>query len=159
MSAEELTIRAASGPDDIAIIRELFLEYASSLGFSLCFQGFDQELERLPGEYAPPDGRLFIAEYDGKVAGCIALKRLGPDICEMKRLFVRNDFRGFGLGRVLAERLIVEARANGYKKMALDTIEDKMKSAVALYRLLGFKPCAPYYHNPILGALYMELEL
>lgn len=159
MPPKGLTIRAASGPDDIAIIRELFLEYASSLGFSLCFQGFDQEIERLPGEYSPPDGRLFIAEYDGKVAGCIALKRLGPDICEMKRLYVRNDFRGLRLGRTLAEKLLSEARQIGYKKMALDTIEDKMKSAVALYRLLGFKPCAPYYHNPIPGALYMELEL
>jgi ribosomal protein S18 acetylase RimI-like enzyme len=156
---EGTIIRVASGADDIAIIRELFLEYASSLGFSLCFQGFDQELERLPGEYSPPDGRLFIAEYNGKVAGCIALKRLGLDICEMKRLYLRNDFRGLGLGRILAEKLIAEARAIGYRKMALDTIEDKMKSAVALYRSLGFNPCAPYYHNPIPGALYMELEL
>ena len=159
MPAEGTIIRVASGADDIAIIRELFLEYASSLGFSLCFQGFDQELERLPGEYSPPDGRLFIAEYNGKVAGCIALKRLGLDICEMKRLYLRNDFRGLGLGRILAEKLIAEARAIGYRKMALDTIEDKMKSAVALYRSLGFNPCAPYYHNPISGALYMELEL
>jgi len=159
LPTEGLNIRSASGPDDVRVIRELFLEYASSLGFSLCFQGFDKELERLPGEYSPPDGRLFIAEHAGKVAGCIALKRLGPDICEMKRLYVRNEFRGLSIGRIMAEKLITEAREIGYKKMALDTIEDKMKSAVALYRSLGFKPCQPYYHNPIPGALYMELEL
>ncbi len=159
MANEGLSIRPASGANDIAIIRDLFLEYASSLGFSLCFQGFDQELQLLPGEYSPPDGRLSIAEHNCKVAGCIALKRLGPDTCEMKRLYVRSDFRGLGLGRILAEKLITEARTIGYRKMALDTIEDKMKSAVALYRSLGFKPCAPYYHNPIPGALYMELEL
>jgi len=152
-------IRPASSPEDIAIIRELFLEYASSLGFSLCFQGFDKELERLPGEYALPDGRLFVAEHEGRVAGCIALKRIGPDICEMKRLYVRNEFRGLSIGRILAEKLIAEARVIGYRKMALDTIEDKMKAAVALYRSLGFLPRYPYYDNPIPGALYMELAL
>lgn len=159
MNRQMTTIRPASGPEDLAIIRQLFLEYASSLGFSLCFQGFDKELERLPGEYAPPDGRLFVAEHEGKVAGCIVLKRLGPDTCEMKRLYVRDDFRGLGIGRILADKLIAEARVIGYRKMALDTIEDKMKAAVGLYRSLGFLPRQPYYHNPVPGALYMELEL
>lgn len=159
MGSSDLRIRDAVGAADIAVIRELFLEYASSLGFSLCFQGFDKELERLPGEYAQPDGRLFIAEFQGKVAGCIALKRIAPDTCEMKRLYVRDEFRGYKIGRVLAEQLIAEARVIGYKKMSLDTIEDKMKSAVALYRSLGFVSCQPYYHNPISGALYMELAL
>ena len=159
MSHSDLCIRDAVGADDLEIIRDLFLEYASSLGFSLCFQGFDEELKRLPGEYAPPDGRLYIAEYHGRTAGCIALKRIGPDACEMKRLFVRNEFRGHKIGRLLAEKIITEAREIGYHRMALDTIEDKMKSAVALYRSLGFVPCQPYYHNPIPGALYMELAL
>jgi ribosomal protein S18 acetylase RimI-like enzyme len=146
-------------PQQIAQARELFLEYARSLGFSLCFQNFDQELAGLPGDYAPPEGRLLLAEYDGQLAACIALHKLGPDICEMKRLYLRPQFRGKGLGRALAERIISEARAVGYRHMRLDTVEPVMRDAVAMYRKLGFKEVASYRANPIAGALYMELDL
>ena len=146
-------------PQQIAQARELFLEYARSLGFSLCFQNFDQELAGLPGDYAPPEGRLLLAEYDGQLAACIALHNLGPDICEMKRLYLRPQFRGKGLGRALAERIISEARAIGYRHMRLDTVEPVMRDAVAMYRKLGFKEVASYRANPIAGALYMELDL
>jgi len=149
----------AESPAQIAQARELFLEYAQSLGFSLCFQNFDQELAGLPGDYAPPEGRLLLAQYDDELAGCVALHQLEPGICEMKRLYLRPQFRGKGLGRILAERIITEARQIGYRRMRLDTVEPVMKDAVAMYRKLGFKEVAPYRANPIAGALYMELEL
>lgn len=158
-TANSLTITPAQSPAQIAQVRELFLEYAQSLGFSLCFQRFDQELAGLPGNYALPDGRLLLMEYEGQPAGCVALHKLEPRICEMKRLYVRPAFRGKGLGRVLAERILNEARAIGYDRLRLDTVEPVMKSAVALYRLLGFREIAPYRANPIAGALYMELQL
>jgi putative acetyltransferase len=156
---EELSFALAESPAQIAQARELFLEYAQSLGFSLCFQNFDQELAGLPGEYAPPEGRLLLAEYEAKLAGCVALHGLESGICEMKRLYLRPLFRGTGLGRGLAERIIGEARRIGYRRMRLDTVEPVMKDAVAMYRRLGFKEIAPYCANPIAGALYMELEL
>jgi putative acetyltransferase len=159
MSETTVTIRPAETPSDIESIRELFLEYADSLGFSLCFQGFDEELKRLPGEYAPPSGRLFLAEFEGKPAGCIALKKKDAESCEMKRLYLREICRGKGVGRALAERLIAEARVIGYKRMVLDTIEHKMIAAVGLYRSLGFVARTPYYDNPHPGALFMVLEL
>jgi GNAT superfamily N-acetyltransferase len=146
-------------PAQIPQVRELFLEYAASLGFSLCFQNFDQELAALPGDYAPPKGRLLLAEYESQLAGCIALHQLDPAICEMKRLYLRPQFRGKGLGRFLAERIVAEARQIGYRRMRLDTVEPVMKDAVAMYRKLGFKEIAPYCSNPITGALYMELDL
>jgi putative acetyltransferase len=149
----------AQSPEQIAAIRELFLEYAQSLGFSLCFQSFDQELASLPGDYAPPEGRLVLATHNGQPAGCVALHALAPEICEMKRLYVCPQFRGKGLGRELAERIIAEARQLGYKKLRLDTVEPVMKTAVAMYRQLGFREIPPYRQNPIEGALYMELEL
>jgi putative acetyltransferase len=149
----------AASPAQIAQAKELFLEYAQSLAFSLCFQSFDKELARLPGDYAPPDGRLLLAEYEDKLAGCVALHKLEAGICEMKRLYLRPQFRGKGLGRVLAEHVINEARKSGYQRMRLDTVEPIMKDAVAMYRRLGFKEIAPYCTNPIEGALYMELEL
>jgi putative acetyltransferase len=146
-------------PAQIELARELFLEYAQSLGFSLCFQNFDQELIGLPGDYAPPQGRLLLAEYSGRLAGCVALHPLGPGICEMKRLYLRPQFRGKGLGRVLAETVIAQARDLGCRKMRLDTVEPVMPNAVAMYRRLGFKEIEPYRPNPIDGALYMELKL
>lgn len=154
-----LDFAQAGSTAQIAQARELFLEYAQSLGFSLCFQNFDKELANLPGDYAPPDGRLLLAEYEGQVAGCVALHKLDPRICEMKRLYLRPQFRGKGLGRALADRIIAEARQIGYSQMRLDTVEPVMKDAVAMYRRLGFKEIAPYCANPIPGALYMELEL
>ena len=137
----------------------MFLEYASSLGFSLCFQSFDQELAGLPGDYAPPAGRLLLAEYEGKLAGCVALHKIDDEVCEMKRLYLRPAFRGKGLGRVLAEEILRQARAIGYRKLRLDTVEPVMKDAVAMYRRLGFREIAPYRENPMAGTLYMEVEL
>jgi putative acetyltransferase len=158
-----LRFAQAESPTQIAQARELFLEYAESLGFSLCFQNFDQELASLPGSYAPPGGRLLLAEYEGQLAGCIALHKLGPEtgseVCEMKRLYLRPQFRGKRLGRALADRIIAEARQIGYKSMRLDTVEPVMKDAVGMYRRLGFVEIPPYCANPMTGALYMELKL
>jgi ribosomal protein S18 acetylase RimI-like enzyme len=144
---------------EIGAVRDLFVEYAQSLGFSLCFQGFDQELAHLPGDYSPPRGRLLLARVDGAPAGCVGVHALSDDVCEIKRLYVLPEFRGHSLGRKLAEKAIAEARAIGYSTMRLDTIEDKMKTAVQLYRELGFVEIAPYRENPIPSALYMELQL
>ena len=154
-----LTLTQASSPAQIAQVRELFLEYAQSLGFSLCFQNFDQELAGLPGDYSPPEGRLLLAEYEGQVAGCVALHKLEPGVCEMKRLYLRPAFRGKGLGRKLAEAVLDEARNIGYQRLRLDTVEPVMKDAVALYRGLGFREIAPYRANPMEGTLYLELSL
>ncbi len=143
----------------VAQARELFLEYAQSLGVNLCFQNFEEELAGLPGHYAPPHGRLLLAEYEGQLAGCVALHQWEPGVCEMKRLYLRLSFRGKGLGRVIAETIIAEARNIGYRHMRLDTIEPIMKDAVEMYRKLGFREIAPYRPNPIAGAMYMELQL
>jgi putative acetyltransferase len=154
-----LAVTQAESPAQIVQARELFLEYAQSLGFSLCFQNFDKELAGLPGDYAPPEGRLLLVECEGQLAGCVALHKLDSGVCEMKRLYLRPPFRGKGLGRALTERIIAEARQIGYRRMRLDTVEPVMKDAVAMYRKLGFKEIAPYRPNPIAGTMYMELEL
>jgi putative membrane protein len=154
-----IRIRSAHSEADIHVTRELFVEYGQSLGFSLCFQNFDQEYASLPGKYAPPRGRLLLAEVDGRAAGCIALRPLEEGVCEMKRLYVRPEFRGLGLGRQLAENVIGEAKEIGYFAMRLDTVEDKMQSAVALYRALGFHEIGPYTTNPVPGAKFMQLDL
>jgi putative acetyltransferase len=156
---KDLTLIQATSPAQIAQARELFLEYAQSLGFSLCFQNFDKELAELPGDYVPPAGRLLLAEFEGQLAACVALHKLGSDICEMKRLYLRPQFRGKGVGRALAERIIADARQIGYQRMRLDTVEPVMKDAVAMYRKLGFREIAPYCANPMAGVIYMELEL
>jgi putative acetyltransferase len=153
------SIVQAASQAEIAQARELFLEYAKSLGFSLCFQNFDQELAELPGDYSPPDGRLLLAKLADQIAGCVALHKLQPGICEMKRLYLRPQFRGKGLGRILANAVIAEARKIGYNFMRLDTVEPVMKDAVALYRRLGFYEIAPYRVNPMPDTLYMELRL
>ncbi|HYU46606.1 MAG TPA: GNAT family N-acetyltransferase [Terriglobales bacterium] len=149
----------AALPEHIEQTRALFIEYAESLRFSLCFQSFDEELKNLPGAYAAPSGRLLLAQCDQQAAGCVALRKLEADICEMKRLYVRPAYRGKGMGRILVERVIAEARAIGYERMRLDTIASSMQDAVELYRRMGFKEIAPYRENPIEGALYLELLL
>ena len=154
-----LIFTQAESPAQIKQARELFLEYAQSLGFSLCFQDFDRELAELPGDYAPPEGRLLLVECEGQLAACVALHKLDSRICEMKRLYLRPQFRGHGLGRALAERIIADARQIGYQRMRLDTVEPVMKDAVAMYRKLGFNEIAPYRPNPNPGTLYMELKL
>jgi len=149
----------AESPEQIAAVRELLLEYSQSLGFRLCFQSFDDEIAGLPGDYVPPEGRLLLATSDGQSAGCVALHKSAPNISEMKRLYVRPRFRGKGLGKALAEHIINEAREIGYKKLRRDTVEPVMRTAVAMYRQLGFQEIEPYRANPIEGALYMELQL
>jgi len=149
----------AASTEEIAEVRQLFLEYAESLGFSLCFQGFDEEVKNLPGAYAPPRGRLLLASLNGQSAGCIALRELDPAICEMKRLYVRPNLRGKSLGRLLVDGIIAEARSIGYERMRLDTIGSSMQDAIALYRRRGFREIEPYRTNPIAGALYLELSL
>ena len=139
--------------------RQLILEYADSLGFSLDFQHFDDELKNLPGAYAPPRGRLLLAYHQGRAAGCVALRPLDHHIAEMKRLYVHPDYRGKGVGRALVDGVIAEARSIGYERMRLDTIESSMTDAIALYRRKGFREIAAYRTNPIAGALYLELLL
>ena len=146
-------------PEHLAQARTLFLEYASSLGFSLCFQGFEQEMVGLPGDYAPPQGRLLLARLGQESVGCVALHPLQPGTCEMKRLYVRPQFRGHGVRKALLNTVLAEARAIGYRRMRLDSVEPVMQDAVRMYRAYGFREIAPYRENPIPGALYMELIL
>jgi len=158
-AVKALSFAQAESEGQIAQARDLFLEYAQSLGFSLCFQNFDKELAGLPGDYAPPEGRLLLVEYAGQLAGCVALHKLDSNICEMKRLYLRPQFRGKGLGRALAEKIIADARQIGYQRMRLDTVEPVMRDAVAMYRRLGFNEIPAYRPNPNAGTLYMELLL
>lgn len=152
------TIVPAVSKEHLTDARELFGEYAASLNFDLCFQNFEKELAELPGQYAPPEGRLLLAFYETEVAGCVALRKIDERICEMKRLYVRPEFRGKGIGWALAAAVLEEARKIGYTRMRLDTIPS-MKEAIALYQSLGFQTIPPYRHNPIEGALYMERSL
>ena len=153
------------GPDSPALweaTRDLFNEYAQALGIDLCFQGFDEELAALPGDYAAPQGGLLLAFVDGALAGCGAFRPL-PDAdyanaCEMKRLYVRRAFRRFGLGRLLAQALIDSATQAGYSAMLLDTLDD-MEAARGLYETLGFVEVPPYYFNPLPGAHYLKVDL
>jgi len=147
----------ATTPEQMTDVRDLFVEYADRLGFDLCFQDYATELANLPGAYAP-DGCLLLAYQDGKLAGCAALRKFSNGVCEMKRLYLRAGFRGHGIGRRLAEMIIVEARRIGYRSMRLDTIPT-MVEAISLYRSLGFREITPYRPNPIPGALYFELVL
>lgn len=153
-----MEIRPATSAHDLARVRELFSEYASSLPFDLSFQDFDRELADLPGAYAPPSGALLLAVETGEAAGCVALRALAPDVCEMKRLYVRAAHRGSGLGRSLVEAILREGRTRGYARMRLDTVPG-MEAAIALYRACGFREIPPYRPNPIPGALFLEADL
>ena len=142
----------------LELVKTFFAEYADSLDFDLDFQGFEEELATLPGDYRPPRGRLLLAEYEDEVAGCVALRDLGDRICEMKRLYVRPQFRSRGIGRALAEAIIEAAKKSSFAHMRLDTAPS-MEAARALYASLGFREIGPYRYNPIEGAVFMELEL
>ena len=152
-----LRIAQAREARDIAPTRRLFEEYAASLGIDLCFQGFEEELATLPGSYAPPAGRLLLAWHGNEIAGCVALRRLEQEVCEMKRLYVRPAFRGRGVGRMLAEGITREARIAGYRRMRLDTLPT-MVNARELYRQLGFREIPPYRSNPVEGTFFLELQ-
>jgi putative acetyltransferase len=160
--AVAVSLRPAQFPDDLQTVRDLFLDYQAGLGIDLCFQGFEAELAELPGAYAPPAGALLLACVDGEPAGCCAMRPLYNtdhlNACEMKRLFVRPAFRGFGLGRLLVERVLSDGQLAGYTTMLLDTLSD-METARALYQEMGFVEVAPYYHNPIPGAHYLKVDL
>jgi ribosomal protein S18 acetylase RimI-like enzyme len=151
-------IADAHSGDLLLEARALIEEYAASLGIDLEFQGFDAELASLPGDYAPPGGRLLLARVDGQSAGCVAVRPLDAGLCEMKRLYVRPLFRGRGLGRELAEAAVSAARAAGHRAMRLDTLAT-MGAAQGLYQELGFRPIAPYRHNPHPGTEFLELAL
>jgi len=153
-----LSIRAAVAGDELLQVRRLFEEYAAGLAIDLCFQGFEEELAGLPGQYEPPEGGLLLAFWGNAPAGCVAFRPLEAGICEMKRLYVRPEFRALGVGRELAERVIREAAQVGYGKMRLDSLPS-MVVARKLYRRLGFREIAPYRPNPVKGAVFLELEL
>ena len=159
ISNSSLALMEAASATQIELARTLFLEYARSLNFSLCFQSFDEELRTLPGAYAPPRGKLLLAMEQDLAAGCIALRPLDAHTCEMKRLYVRPGFRGKGAGRLLVDGVIAAARSLGYERMRLDTVADSMQDAIALYRRRGFREIPPYCANPVPGALYLELLL
>ena len=154
-----INIIQAETDQQIGEARRLFREYEEWLGLDLCFQGFEAELATLPGKYAQPEGRLLLAYSDKNLAGCIALRKIGDKISEMKRLYIRSDFRGQRTGVKLIERLINDAREIGYKRMQLDTFPPKMGKAVHLYEAYGFRKIPPYYDNPNENVLFMELKL
>ena len=153
-----MQIIEAHGRELVPTVRELFLEYASSIDTDLCFQDFEQEIAELPGKYAPPEGRLMLAREREAVAGSVALRKIAEGTCEMKRLYVRPAFRRRGIGRQLAQAIVEAGRACGYDVMRLDTLAS-MNEAIALYESLSFRRIAPYYHNPDERAVFMELKL
>jgi ribosomal protein S18 acetylase RimI-like enzyme len=156
-----IELSSPTSPEALEAVREIFREYAAGLGVDLCFQGFDAELTGLPGDYAPPRGALRLAHVDGQLAGCVALRPADsgdhPNAAEMKRLYVRTSFRGYGLGRRLAEAALDAARQAGYDSVLLDTLDD-MEAARALYEDLGFKPIDPYYQSPVAGTHYLKVD-
>ena len=158
MNAEGISIVHAESALDLEQVRALFVEYQQWLDVDLCFQGFDEELQTLPGAYAPPRGRLLLARDGEAVAGTVGMWPLDADLCEMKRLFVRPPWRGRGLGRQLAKAIVGEAKAAGYARMCLDSLE-RLVAARALYESMGFARVPAYYDNPLDGALFMQLDL
>ena len=158
MNAEGITVTSACSTADMEHVRALFIEYQEWLDVDLCFQGFDEELLSLPGAYAPPRGRLLLARIDETVAGTVGMWPLGADVCEMKRLYVRPSYLGRGLGRRLAGAIVDEAKAAGYARMRLDSLE-RLVAARTLYESMGFARIPAYYDNPLDGVLFMQLDL
>jgi len=162
LTPASISLAPAQQPDDLDLIRGIFREYAGTSNVDLAFQDFEAELGGLPGEYAEPRGALVLARVDGEVAGCCALRPADsadyPNAAEMKRLYVRKPFRGFGLGRLLTEHILDQARLAGYSTVLLGTLDD-MEAARALYEDLGFIEIPPYYHNPYAGAHYLKVEI
>ncbi len=154
-AADAVRIEAA---EDMDAVRALFVEYQRAIGVDLCFQGFDEELATLPGKYAPPRGTLLFACHGNDVAGCVGVRPLSDDTCEMKRLFVRPTYRGLGLGARLARSSIDAARRAGYARMRLDSLST-MTTAVSMYRRMGFVDIEPYYRNPLGDTIYLEKTL
>ncbi|MFW9968879.1 MAG: GNAT family N-acetyltransferase [Candidatus Odinarchaeota archaeon] len=153
-----LVIKQATSEEQINLTHELFMEYAKCLGIDLTFQNFEEELNSLPGDYALPIGCILLAYYNDELAGCVALRKFKEEVCEMKRLFVRSQFRKKGIGRALSNKIIDQALKIGYHYMRLDTLPH-MKVAIALYHSLGFKEIKPYRYNPFEGAKFLELKL
>jgi GNAT superfamily N-acetyltransferase len=152
-------IIAVNNDELIAETKLLFREYEKWLNVSLCFQGFEEEVATLPGKYTPPDGRLYIVKSNETYLGCIGLRKIEEGICEMKRLYLKSEVRGKGIGNALIAKIIQDAKIIGYKKMRLDTIKEKMPKAVEIYTKYGFVEIKPYYHNPNPHTLFMELDL
>lgn len=153
-----IKFKEVTDEQDIFEVRGIFTEYRKYLGLDLSFQDFQDELDDLPGEYATPEGAIIIAKDEDKTIGSVALRKIDEETCEMKRLYVKPDYRRKGIGRRLAVSIIETARDKGYNKIKLDTLTS-LKEANDLYRSLGFKECEPYRYNPLDDALYMELEL
>jgi ribosomal protein S18 acetylase RimI-like enzyme len=156
---DTILIFEAKTQKDIDSAKSLFIEYANSLNFDLCFQGFDEEIATLPGKYSQPEGIIYLARHNNSIAGCIALRKLEEGICEMKRLYVRPEFRGHKIGKHLCDKLFERARSIGYQKMRLDTISHQMKDAIKLYKSYGFYEIPAYYNNPQEGVVFMEIQL
>ena len=155
----EVLIRQTESVEDLQLVRRLFREYEAAIEVSLCFQSFEEELANLPGEYAPPSGRLLLAYIEDQPVGCIALRKKTETICEMKRLFLRPAARGKHVGRRLVETIINEACNIGYQRMRLDTMPGKMDKAIAMYRSVGFEEIPAYYDTPVGDTIFMELKL
>lgn len=153
-----ITYRICKTEKDFEDAKDLFLEYAKSLNFGLCFQNFEEEISDLPAQYSEPTGCIILCCEEGKPSGCVGLRKFSEGLCEMKRLYLRKQSRGKGIGRILAEEIIEKAREFGYKKMQLDTI-GTMKEAITLYKSMGFKEISPYRFNPLENVIYMELEI
>jgi putative acetyltransferase len=158
-AAPQLTISSVETPAAIAEVRDLLLEYWESRKLEFTYFNFDREIANLPGDYAPPGGKLLLASCHAEPAGCVALRRIDLEICEMKRMYLREKFRGLGFGRALADAIIAEARRIGYRKMRLDTIGPTMREALHMYRQMGFRDIPAYRHNPLAGAAFLELDL
>jgi putative acetyltransferase len=154
-----LTIGRVVDEEELSTVREMFREYVASIDLDLEFQGFSAELAELPGKYTPPSGCILLAKVDGRSAGCVALRPLGEGVCEVKRLFVRPEYRGLKLGRKLGEKIVQEARDLGYGLLRLDTLSSRMGAAVSLYRALGFREIPAYCDSPFDDAVFMELTL